>query len=243
MTAMNAVNDHPAAPETICGRNVIAIDGPAGSGKTTIASLLAEYLGAVYLDTGVLYRAVTLLAQRRNLNTDDGPTLASLIESGAIALESAAVPSGRSLAVLIDGEDVSDHLRTPEIDRSVSAYSALPEVRAALLPIQREFAAERRVVMAGRDIASVVFPDAGVQIYLDASLEERARRRWLQQQQAANPMSLEAVQADLARRDEIDSSREHSPLTRADEAVHVQTDGKSIADVVTEVAAIAEAVH
>jgi cytidylate kinase len=112
-----------------------------------------------------------------------------------------------------------------------------------LLPVQRQFAADRRVIMAGRDIASVVFPDAGVQIYLDASLEERARRRWLELRATGTDLSLEQVMADLERRDAIDSNREHSPLTRAHEATHVQTDGKSIADVVTEVAAIAEAAY
>jgi cytidylate kinase len=222
---------------------VIAIDGPAGSGKTTIASLLADYLGAIYLDTGMLYRAATILAHRQGLTADDGAKLAALINNGKISLESAAIPSGRSLAVTVDGEDVSDQLRTPEIDRTVSAISAIPEVRAALLPIQRQFAVDRRVIMAGRDIATVVFPDAGVQIYLDASLEERARRRWLELRTQGSDLTIEQVKADLERRDSIDSNRAHAPLTRADEATHVQTDGKSISDVVTEVAAIAEAAY
>jgi cytidylate kinase len=219
---------------------VIAIDGPAASGKTTIASLLADYLGAVYLDTGLLYRAATLLALNEGLSDDDGPALAARIEGGAISLETASIPSGDSLAVLVDGVDVSDLLRAREIDRAVSGYSAIPEVRSALLPVQRDFAADRRVIMAGRDIASVVFPDAGVQIYLDASVEERARRRWKELKANGSDLSLEQVMADLERRDAIDSSREHSPLAKADEAIHVETDGKSIADVVTEVAAIVE---
>jgi len=219
---------------------VIAIDGPAGSGKTTIAGLLAEYLGAIFLDTGLLYRAVTLLGLKRGIAPSDESALVTLLESGILRLAPATLPNGEAVGVLLDDVDVSGQLRTPEIDRAVSAYSALPGVRVALLPIQRSFAEKRRVIMVGRDIASVVFPSAGVRIYLDASLDERARRRWRELQMGGTEVSLDQVRSDLARRDEIDSERAHSPLSIAAGSVVIQTDGKSIADVVTEVARVAE---
>ena len=219
---------------------MIAIDGPAASGKTTIASLLADYLGATFLDTGLLYRAVTFVALRDGIGTDNVDGLTNRIQAGDIAIASGSIPNGQSVDVLVGGTDVTEQLRSPEIDRNVSAYSAIAEIRAALLPIQREFAEHRRVVMVGRDIASVVFPDAGVQIYLDASVQERAERRWKELQRSGSDLSLEDVTADLERRDELDSGRENSPLTKSASAVHVQTDGKSISDVVTEVARIAE---
>jgi cytidylate kinase len=146
------------------------------------------------------------------------------------------VSDGRTLDVLIEGEDVTPWLRTAEIDRNVSAFSALPAVRAALLPVQRAFAHDRRVIMVGRDIATVVFPDAGVRVYLDASLGERAHRRWLELNRNGHGPSLAEVEADLARRDEIDSSRETSPLTVAEGAIVIDTDGKTIDQVVDELA-------
>ena len=162
-----------------------------------------------------------------------------LIDGGAIAIEPSSERDGRFCDVLLNGEDVTALLRAPEIDAGVSAIAALPMVRAALLPLQRTFARDRRIVMAGRDIASVVFPDAGVKIYLDASLVERARRR-LADLAASDPnLTIDIVQADLRRRDGIDSTRETAPLHIAKGAVVVQTDGKSIDQVVDEVESIA----
>jgi cytidylate kinase len=222
------------------GRNVVAIDGPAASGKTTVAAQLADRLGAVFLDPGLLYRAVTLLAQRLNLSVADEVRLSMLIDAGAVAIRPATVSDGRRLDVLLNGEDVTTLLRAPEIDAEVSAISALPAVRTGLMPIQRSFAKDQRVIMVGRDIASVVFPDARVKVFLDASLEERARRRWLEQS-ANEPMLTQAeVEADLHRRDQIDSTREASPLQVAEDALVVDTDFKSIQQVVDEVAAIVE---
>jgi cytidylate kinase len=219
---------------------VVAIDGPAASGKTTVAAHLADRLGVVFLDTGLLYRAVTLLAQRLNLSVADEVRLSMLIDAGAVAIRPATVSDGRRLDVLLNGEDVTTLLRAPEIDAGVSAISALPAVRVALMPIQRSFAQDQRVIMVGRDIASVVFPDAQVKIYLDASLEERARRRWLELVEREPMVTQAEVEADLRRRDGIDSTRETAPLQVAADAMVVDTDFKSIEQVVDEVVAIVE---
>jgi cytidylate kinase len=219
---------------------VVALDGPAASGKTTVAAHLADRLGAVFLDTGLLYRAATLMAQRMGLTAADELRISMLIDGGAVSIRPATVADGRRLDVALNGEDVTTMLRAPEIDAAVSAISALPSVRAALMPLQRSFARDQRVIMAGRDIASVIFPDAAVKVYLDASLEERARRRWLELVVNAPMLTQNEVESELRRRDEIDSTRETAPLQVAEEAVIVQTDFKSIQQVVDEVAAIVE---
>jgi cytidylate kinase len=219
---------------------VVALDGPAASGKTTVAAHLADRLGGVFLDTGLLYRAATLMAQRMGLTAADELRISVLIDGGAVSIRPATVDDGRRLDVLLSGEDVTTMLRAPEIDAGVSAIAALPSVRAALMPLQRSFARNQRVIMAGRDIASVIFPDAAAKVYLDASLEERARRRWLELVADEPMLTQNEVESDLRRRDEIDSNREASPLQVARDAVIVQTDFKSIQQVVDEVAAIVE---
>lgn len=225
---------------SVSGRTVVAIDGPAASGKTTVAAHLADRLGVVFLDTGLLYRAVTLLAQRLGLGAADEVRLSMLVDAGAVSIRPATVSDGRRLDVLLNGEDVTTLLRAPEIDAGVSAISALPAVRVALMPIQRSFAQDQRVIMVGRDIASVVFPDAQVKVYLDASLEERARRRWLELVEREPMVTQAEVEADLRRRDGIDSTRETAPLQVAADAMVVDTDFKSIEQVVDEVVAIVE---
>lgn len=219
---------------------MIAIDGPAASGKTTVAVRLADRLGAVYLDTGLLYRAATVLALRDGLGLDEGDRLAERINAGVITIRPPSVRDGRQSDVLLDGVDITPQLRLPAVDRSVSAWSALSQVRKAMLPLQRGFARNQRVIMAGRDIATVVFPDAAVKIYLDASVEERARRRWRELVAKDPSARLEDVEADLRKRDQIDSSRDIAPLEIAAGATVVDTDGKSIDQVVDEIAAIAE---
>lgn len=201
---------------------------------------LADRLGAVALDTGLLYRAATVLANRHGLTAADGAEIARRIDAGAIQMVSAASIHGESGAVLVDGADVTAELRTPETDRHVSAISAAPAVRAALLPLQRQIAAGGKVVMVGRDITTIVAPDAGIKIYLNASLPERARRRWRELTERGVPADLDQVLADLARRDAIDSSRAASPLSISPDAMIVETDGKTIAQVVAEIAAQVE---
>jgi cytidylate kinase len=221
---------------------VIAIDGPAGSGKTTIAVRLASRLGATYLDTGLLYRAATLLALRAGLTLNQGAELARRIRDGAIRIGPPSVADGRTSDVFMNGEDITPLLRTPEIDANVSAWSAIPEVRDAMLPLQRNVAANQRVIMVGRDITSVIFPDAAAKIYLDASVAERARRRWRDLVSSQSDITPEQVEADLVRRDGIDSARDVAPLEMAADAIRVDSDGKSIDEVVAEIEAIARSV-
>jgi cytidylate kinase len=211
---------------------VIAIDGPAAAGKTTVARALADRVGAIFLDTGLLYRAVTFAALRRGITPSDGESLGGLAHSLDLRVAPASFPDGRSHDVLVDGQDVTGSLRTAEIDQHVSEVSAHPEVRAELLPIQRRIAEGGAVVMVGRDIGSVVVPDAGVKIYLDASLEERARRRHAELEDRGIDISYDAVLEDLRRRDRVDSSRVAAPLRQDAEAFVVETDGLSIDQVV-----------
>ncbi|MGC4107519.1 MAG: (d)CMP kinase [Thermomicrobiales bacterium] len=219
-------------------RRVIAIDGPAAAGKTTVARLLAEATGSILFDTGSLYRSVTLAAQQRDVSRDDGDALGALAAGLDIELARPSVDDGRLIDVLVDGEDVTWAIRTPEVDAEVSRVSAYPQVRTALLDVQRRIADGVPVVMVGRDIGTVVTPDAGLKIYLDASVEERARRRWTEFAGRDEGMSFEEVLEDLRRRDAYDSGREVAPLRVADDAVHVLTDGKTIDEIVNELDAM-----
>lgn len=233
------VHNAAASADALDHRHVIAIDGPGGAGKTTVAIRLADRLGAVFLDTGLLYRAATVLANRHQLTAADGPAIARLIEQGAIQQIRASVADGRPSDLLVEGRDVTPELRSPEIDRQVSAISAAPAVRSALLPLQRQNASGK-VVMVGRDITTIVAPDAGVKIYLNASAEERARRRWREMHDRGPSPDYDSVLADLRRRDGIDRSRDAAPLTISPDATIVETDGKSIDEVVTEIVELVE---
>ena len=208
--------------------SVIAIDGPAASGKTTVGRALAKRLGYLFVDTGVFYRAATLAALDSGTALDDEPALSRL----AAAVSVAFADGGER--VLIDGADAGPRLRSPEVDAAVSPVSAVAGVRAALLGPQREAAAAGSVVMAGRDVGTVVLPDAA-KVYLDASPEERTRRRFAELAGADNPRSERAVRENLALRDKTDSRREHAPLAAAPDAVRVATDGLSVAEAVERV--------
>ena len=222
-------------------RRLIAIDGPAAAGKTTVARLLAEATGAILFDTGSLYRAVTLAAQQRGVCLNDGDALGALAAGLDIQLARPSVDDGRLIDVIVDGEDVTWAIRTPEVDADVSKVSAYPQVRAALLDVQRRIADGVPVVMVGRDIGTVVAPQAGLKIYLDASVEERARRRWAELAGRDAGMTYDEVLQDVRRRDAYDSSRDVAPLRAADDAVHVLTDGKTIDAIVSELSALVEA--
>jgi cytidylate kinase len=211
---------------------VVAIDGPAAAGKTTVASRVAARLGAMLFDTGALYRAVTLAALRARIPETDRDALASLTRKISIDLAPPSVDDGRQLDVLMDGEDVTWAIRGEPIDSKVSAISAQPRVRQALLPIQRKIASGGPVVMVGRDIGSVVIPDAGVKIYLDASAEERARRRYEELAQRGKDVDYSTVLSDIHARDAYDSTREVAPLRIASGADVVSTDGLTIDEVV-----------
>ncbi len=209
----------------------IAVDGPAASGKSTLALNLARDIGYLYFDTGVMYRAVTLAALRNNLDMQDAAALTYLAQTVQIDVCPASLEDGRSTDIYLDGEDVTWEIRSPEVEASVSVVSAYPGVRDALTKKQREIGLRGRVVMVGRDIGTVVLPDADLKIYLDASVEERARRRFQEVTEWGEPAEYERILAEMRRRDQIDSSRDIAPLKPAEDAVILQTDGKNAAEV------------
>lgn len=203
--------------------STIAIDGTAGSGKTTLALRLAEQLGYLYFDTGLMYRAVTLSALRQGIDLADEQAVARLAEQIDIDVASPTEDDGRTCTVYLDGADVTWALREAEIDASVSIPSAYPGVRQAMTEQQRRIARRGQVVMVGRDIGTVVLPDADLKIYLDASVEARARRRWNDYQANGQHESYEEVLASMRARDELDSQRAVAPLRPADDAVVIDT--------------------
>ena len=212
-------------------RLVIAIDGPAGSGKSTVAKALARRLGYLYIDTGAMYRCVTLAAKRRSVNFGDAAALAAVARSVRIGLE----PGEWGLKVFLDGGEVDNEIRTPEISRLTSQSTAnSPGVREALVGRQRDMGAQGGVVMEGRDIGTVVFPRADLKVYFDVSVDERARRRILDYQLRGIPFVAEQVRADIERRDAEDRSRPIGPLRQAEDARRVQGDGKSVEAIVEE---------
>ena len=216
---------------------VIAIDGPAGSGKSTIAARLARKLGYINLESGAMYRALALKAMERQVPLDDAEALRQLAEKSAIQLE----PSGDGNRVLLDGEDVSRRIREPDVTAAASRVSAHPQVRRVMVARQRELGANGGVVMEGRDIGTAVFPSAEVKIFLDADQTVRAERRLLQNG-SQSPEEAKRVHAEIAARDERDRTRVASPLVPAADAVHVDTTHKSIDEVVEEVERIVKRV-
>lgn len=208
--------------------STIAIDGPAASGKSTIGHYLAESLGHLYLDTGALYRAVTWAALQRDIPIEDEEAVTELAESLAIDVLPAGSDDGRQYTIQIEGQDVTWALRSPEVDRAVSPVSAYPGVREALTRRMREIARRGDVVMVGRDIGTVVLPDADLKLYVTASAEERARRRYLERLAQGKIESYEAVLTSIRRRDRIDSSRAAAPLRPAEDAVHFDNTDLSI---------------
>lgn len=220
-------------------RLVIAIDGPAAAGKTTVARMLADQLNILLFDTGALYRAITLAALRKNIDLQDVEALARLAVSSQIDLRPPSVEDGRSADVILDGEDITWEIRAPEVDANVSQVSAYPKVRNALLNIQRRIADGARVVLVGRDIGTVVTPHAGTKIYLNASAEERARRRYQDLRKQSVETDYGTVLEDLRERDFKDSSRVTAPLRPAEDAIIIDTDGLQVEDIVTQIERIA----
>ncbi|MFN8594378.1 MAG: (d)CMP kinase [Thermomicrobiales bacterium] len=211
---------------------VIAIDGPAAAGKSTVARLLADRLGMLLFDTGALYRAVSLLAIRNGVDPSDGEDLADLARSSTIEIGPRSKGDGRLFDVLLDGEDVTWRIRSPEVGAIVSRVSEHAEVRQALLSLQRKIVEGQPVVMVGRDIGTVVVPDAGLKIYLDASPEERAKRRYEESLARGGAESYEAVLTETQMRDRIDGGRAIAPLRAAEDAVRIRTDDMSVDEVV-----------
>ena len=203
----------------------IAIDGPAGAGKSTIARLAAKELGYIYVDTGALYRTIGLAAFRRNLTAEDKEQIIAMLPAIKVEL---AFNDRQEQIVLLDGEDVSGLIRTPEISMMASAVSAIPEVRAYLLDLQRDMAHTNNVIMDGRDIGTVVLPDAKIKIFLSASPECRARRRYDELIEKGMDVKYEDILSDVIARDYADSHRDIAPLKPADDAISVDTSGEDL---------------
>ena len=236
MTTADATGTADAAGTAGRGA-IVAIDGLGSSGKSSVGAAVAAALELQFFDTGLLYRALTWLALDRGLDPADGQAIAPLV--GEIDLEADA--AGRLTCVIVAGTDVSGEIRTPRVDRSVSAVSRQPAVRSALLGRQRALAARGGIVVAGRDIGSVVLPDADVKVWLDASAEERAARR--ARERGIDPAVPEgrAILEDLRRRDEADGTRALSPARAAADAIHVRTDGNTFDETVAAVLAVVRA--
>jgi CMP/dCMP kinase len=211
--------------------NAIAIDGPASSGKSTLGSLLADHLGYLYFDTGVMYRAVTLAALQRGIEISEEEKIGKLAQKILIDVRSPSVNDGRDVDVLLDGEDVTWEIRKDEVNANVSPVSTYAAVREAMTAQQRRIAKENKVVMVGRDIGTVVMPDAGLKIFLDASLEVRAHRRYKELIERGEVAEYDAVLKSLKNRDDIDSNRKIAPLKLAEDAVVINADCLGIQEV------------
>jgi cytidylate kinase len=211
---------------------IIAIDGPSGAGKGTVSRTLSQALGYRHVDTGAMYRAVGWMANHQGMALDDEAAVAALARRANLIVEGGVVS--------IDGHDVTRAIRTPEIDKVASSVARLPTVREVLVARQREMGAAGGVVMEGRDIGTVVFPDADVKVYLDASAEERARRRATDPAHTGSQAGQAAVAEAIQARDKSDTTRAVSPLTLAPDAIHIDTTGMPIDQVVARVMAIVE---
>jgi len=199
--------------------STIAIDGPAAAGKSTLARSLAAQLGYLYFDTGVMYRAVTLAVLRAGIPVDDEPQVSVIAERVVIDVQPASVLDGRQYDVLLDGEDVTWAIRSPEVDAQVSKVSMYGRVRQAMTERQREIGRRGRVVMVGRDIGTVVLPEAGLKIYLEAEVEARAGRRFAELQARGETAKYAEVLESVRTRDQLDSTRDLAPLRPAADAI------------------------
>lgn len=206
----------------------IAIDGPSGSGKSTLAKLLAKDLGLVYVDTGALYRAIGLLAQRKGVSLDTPADVVPYLKDAEVTI--AYTEAGQR--VFLNGEDVSDLIRTPEISMYASKTSAVPEVRAHLLTIQKEITARGNVIMDGRDIGTVIMPDADVKLYMEVSDETRAKRRLAELLEKGEKVTFEEVLRDIKQRDANDANREIAPAKPAEDAIFLDNSDVTLEELV-----------
>ncbi|MCS6908567.1 MAG: (d)CMP kinase [Anaerolineales bacterium] len=222
---------NPKAPQEFDPREIITIDGPAASGKSTLAQRLAEALGYLYFDTGVMYRALTWLALQQGISVEDEETLTALAEKVPIEVTPPSKRDGRAYDVWIGDQDITWAIRHPQVDAYVSIVSSYPGVRRAMSLQQRRIGLRGKVVMVGRDIGTVVLPEAGIKIYLDASPEERARRRFKEMQARGEHVEYEEVLQSMRERDRIDSTRTVAPLRPAADAIRIDSNDKDIEQV------------
>ncbi len=218
--------------------NIIAIDGPAASGKSTLGKRLADSLGYLFFDTGVMYRAVTWDALQHGVDAEDEAAVTALAETSQIDVRPPSKDDGRACDVLLNGMDITWETRRPEVDANVSPVSVHRGVRLALAAQQRRIGMRGRVVMVGRDIGTVVLPEADLKIYLDASAEERARRRYDEIIARGEKADYDAILSGVRKRDEIDSTRAHSPLKAAADAVILDSDKLNADEVFAKVEAL-----
>ena len=211
---------------------IIAIDGPAGAGKSTIAKLVAKKLGFLYIDTGAMYRALTLKIINQHIDSNNVPAI--ITTARATTLDLVNNPDG-SLQVFLDGRDVSAQIRQPKVTRFVSDIAKIPEVREIMVTLQRSLGKRGNSVLEGRDIGSVVFPDAQKKFYLDAEFSQRTQRRWEELELSGQSVSLDDVAVDLRNRDTIDSTRKVAPLKKTDDAIIIDTTAMTIDEVVNAV--------
>ncbi|WHY70272.1 (d)CMP kinase [Fictibacillus enclensis] len=209
----------------------IAIDGPAGAGKSTVAKLVADQLSYIYIDTGAMYRALTYKALESGSNLHEGSVLQSLLKETEIELE--ITDAGQ--AVILDGKNVSEEIRSAEVTNNVSFVATPQDVREEMVRRQQKLAAQGGVVMDGRDIGTHVMPDAELKVFLVASVEERAKRRYEENRNKGYETSLEQLKEEISLRDKRDSEREFAPLKKADDAIELDTTSMSIQDVVNEI--------
>ena len=214
----------------------IAIDGPSGAGKSTVARKVAQSLGFVYVDTGAMYRAIGVHVMRCGLPTDDEQAVLSVLFDAKIEL---TYVNGEQ-RVLLNGEDVSVDIRLPEASMAASNVSAIPKVREYLFDLQKNMAAAKDCIMDGRDIGTVVLPEAQVKIFLTASAEERAKRRYIELQQRGTPVDYDELLAEIRQRDYNDSHRTTAPLKKAEDAVEIDSTDYSIDEIVAMILRIAE---
>ena len=214
----------------------IAIDGPAGAGKSTIAKIVAENLGFTYIDTGAMYRAVTNKAITQNIDLSDANSLEKMLLNTSIILE----PSPNGQLVFVDGEDVTESIRSNEVTANVSEVAAHANIREILVAKQQELAARGGIVMDGRDIATHVLKDAELKVFMSASVEERAKRRFLDNERRGISSTIEKLQEEIALRDKLDSQREASPLIQAEDAIYLDTTELSIEEAAGEILKLAK---